>query len=178
MAEKAPEPAAVEAAPPASGRKRLVTILIVLGVMGVEGVGVFALTRFLSPTPKVSLADHAGPDDPAKPDELPPDEHAEVPLVQCRLTNRQGVRTQAISISVSALTKAKNKEGLQKLVEGMKSRINDRVNVVVRAATDEVLDQPGLNTLKRQLKSEIDGILGDDRLVEEVLVGELIRSGG
>ncbi len=157
--------------------KRLVPLIIILAVMAVEGVGVYALTKFLSPTPQATLAQEAATVTTEEAVELPKDEHAEIPLVQTRLTNRRGAKTQTISISVSALIESKNKDAIVALVEGMNSRINDRVSAVVRAATDETLDQPGLETLKRQLKSELDQILGDDRIVREVLVGELIRAG-
>jgi flagellar basal body-associated protein FliL len=176
MADAPSDAAPVEGGEPKS--KKLVPLIIILVVMAVEGVGVYALTKFLSPTPQATLAQEAAavPVDGAV--ELPKDEHAEIPLVQTRLTNRRGAKTQTISITVSALVELKNKDAIVALVEGMKSRINDRVAAVIRAATDETLDQPGLETLKRQLKSEVDHILGDDRVIREVLVGELIRSGG
>ncbi len=161
---------------PASGKSsRLVPILIIAGVMIVEGVGVFAFSRFMSPGPPEAMAgEEAGEGDGAF---LVDDEYAEIALASCRPTNRNGPKVATVRIRVSALVRADLLEKMKERVTQMQSRIDDRVNFVVRSADQKHLNEPGLETIKRQLKREMDLLFGDEELIIDVLVPELLQTG-
>ena len=63
------------------------------------------------------------------------------------------------------------------LVKANQARINDRVNFIIRAAEPQHLKEPGLDTIKRKLKAELDRVLGEENLIKEVLVPDFLQSG-
>jgi flagellar basal body-associated protein FliL len=171
---------ALEAAQLASARKRsrrLISVLIVAGLMIVEGIFLFCLINWVSPPPPEAVAG----DDSASVSGQGPglaggDGLAEVDLTSCTLTNRNGPKAFTVTISVSVLVREMDEERVRELGERMKSRINDRVNFVVRSADQKYLNQPGLETIKRHLRNELEKCFGDDQLIVEVLVPELIQA--
>ena len=113
-------------------------------------------------------------DEPAP---APCEAFSEIPLADCRPTNKNGVKVFSYSIRVSGLVETEQLEEAQKLVEKMQDRIDDRVNFVIRSADQKFLNEPGLETIKRQLKSEMDKLVGRDDLIVEILVPELLQTG-
>ena len=170
----ADEPVQAESIPSGKGgRGKLVPILIIAVVMVLEGVGVFALTKLLSPPPPEALADgSATGTDPS----LVAEQFAEIEVASCRPTNKQGAKISTVSIRVVILVAKEHEERVKELVEKMKGRIHDRVNAVVRRADARQLNEPELDTIKRQLKNEFDLMFEDDKLVEEVVIPELLQS--
>jgi len=165
----------VKDAPASRKSSRLVPVLIIAGVMLVEGVAVFALSRFMSPGLPEAMADEeAGK---GEEDFLVDDEYGEIALASCRPTNRNGPKAATVRIRVSALVRADLVEKMKERVVLMQSRIDDRVNFVVRNADQKHLDEPGLETIKRQLEREMDLLFGDEELIIDVLVPELLQSG-
>lgn len=176
---------AVEVAESTSSRKRprrLISVLIVAGLMIVEGIFLFCLLNWVSPPPLEAVAgdDSAGgTSEGSGLDERGlswGDGLAEVDLTSCTLTNRNGPKAYNVTISVSVLVREMDEERIGELAERMKSRINDRVNFVVRSADQKYLNQPGLETIKRHLRNELEKCFGDDQLIVEVLVPELIQA--
>ena len=154
----------------------MVTMLIVAGLMIAEGVGVFLLAGVVSPPPPQAQAGEAGLEG-LDAHGLPLGEGmVEIHLADCTVTNRNGVKTYTVTISVAVLARAKDEELLTALAERMKARIDDRVNFVVRSTDQKLLGQPGLETIKRHLRSEFEKIFGEDELIVEVLVPELIQA--
>jgi flagellar basal body-associated protein FliL len=166
------------AASPEKKPGKMVTMLIVAGLMIAEGVGVFFLAGVVSPPPPQAQAGEAGLEDEGLgADGLPlGDGMVEIHLADCTVTNRNGVKTYTVTISVAVLARAKDEELLTAMAERMKARIDDRVNFVVRSTDQKLLGQPGLETIKRHLQSEFEKIFGEDELIVEVLVPELIQS--
>jgi flagellar basal body-associated protein FliL len=162
--------------------RRLMGVLIVAGLMIVEGIFLFCLINWISPPPPEAVAgeDSAGISGQGS----GPDENglswgdglAEVDLTSCTLTNRNGPKAFTVTISVSVLVREMDEERVREQAERMKSRINDRVNFVVRSADQKYLNQPGLETIKRHLRNELEKCFGDDQLIVEVLVPELIQA--
>lgn len=172
MADEANE-ADAGASPGKSGSMKAVVIIGI--IMLVEGVGVYGLTRLMAPPPPA--ADASEDEDDAISDELfERDEYREIELSSCRPTNRNGAKTLTVSISVTALVREVDLEGMQKLVENMQGRIDDRVNFVVRSVDQRHLNEAGLEVIKRQLKHELDGIFGDEDLIVELLIPELLQT--
>jgi hypothetical protein len=61
-------------------------------------------------------------------------------------------------------------------VDARQATICDRVNTVVRRAEPKFLSEPGLETVRRQIKFELDKVFGDEDLIQEVLLPELLQS--
>lgn len=156
---------------------KLGMILVILGVMAIEGVGVFALTKFLSPAPPEARAadggQQAGEGDP---DGFPAEDVVEIELADCRVSNRQGAKVTVVSIKVTGLIRVELREKMVAMVERMRSRIDDRVSFVLRGASQQTFAEPGLQTLKRQLSSELDRLFGETRLFLDVLVPEFYQT--
>jgi flagellar basal body-associated protein FliL len=172
---------ALEVAESTSSRKRsrrLMSVLIVAGLMIVEGIFLFCLLNWVSPPPPEAVAgdDSAGGSGVDENGLSWGDGLAEVDLTSCTLTNRNGPKAYTVTISVSVLVREMDEERIGELAERMKSRINDRVNFVVRSADQKYLNQPGLETIKRHLRNELEKCFGDDQLIVEVLVPELIQA--
>ena len=82
-----------------------------------------------------------------------------------------------IQVRVSVLVNSCDADTTKKLVELKQSRIDDRVNTLIRSAQPRHLGEPGLETLKRGMKVEFDRIFGDEKLIREVLIPQLLQSG-
>jgi flagellar basal body-associated protein FliL len=179
-------PAPAPPATPAPPKKSKLPVVIVLGLMAVEGVGIFAITKFLLvPTPAGAHAETAEDEGHAAPEF---DEHgghgspqgklatAEVDLAECRPSNTQTGKLVIFKIRISGLIKQEDAERATALIEANKAKITDRVNYVFRSAVPPHVSEPGLDTIKRRLKREVDAILGDEHLIQEILVPEMLQS--
>jgi len=188
-------------APPADGaagavpkkKRKLVPVLILAGLMGIEGVGVFFVTKMFSGGQPASAegaefgdtADENAETDARNSaggqmrDKKSPANNgpSEIDITECRLNNRTSGKLITLKMRVSALVTSADAEKAKALVEANKARINDRVNVVVRSATPQELNEPGLETIKRRLKQEFARVLGDEKLISEVLIPEMMQSG-
>ena len=167
----------VDPKPAASGGfKKSVPWLIVAALMAVEGVGIFFAVRFFMPDPAAAVAsgEEGGGGTAALGAGL---ELAEVELVECRPVNKESGKLVTFQIRVSALVAAVDLERVQTLVEANRTRIKDRVNVVIRSAAPKHLNEPGLETVKRRIMYELDRIFNDEKLIREVLIPEFMQSG-
>jgi flagellar basal body-associated protein FliL len=173
---KAPEPQneanEKETTKPPKGK--LPMILLIVGIMGLEGVGVFALANFLSPAPPEASAAGSGEDQEGG--SAPLEGTIEIKLADCRVSNRQGAKVSVVSIKVSGLFRTELGDKVKLCVEEMRSRIDDRVSFVLRGASQQTLSEPGLQSLKRQLNHEFDRLLGEDGLLLEVLIPEFYQT--
>ncbi len=164
--------------PPTKGRSR--SWVVVIALMAVEGVGIFLGTKFfLSPSPSIAAAEGAestGATGSAQADLKTP-ELAEVELSECRPINRVTGKLISFRMRTSILVNASETERAKALVEANKARIEDRVSFVIRSADPAQLNEPSLETIKRRIKSELDRILGDEKLVHEILIPEMLPSG-
>lgn len=197
MADKqpatAPDPKATPATTPAK-KSRKAPIIIVGALMLVEGVGIFFATKlFTGSSPATADAAHTvdgghgeghsegehsdGGDhgDGAKgaPAES---EFGEITVSECRPTNRESGRLITFRMRVSVLVSTADLERTKTLIEANKARIDDRINFVMRSADPTHLHEPTLATIKRRLKAEFDRLLGDEHLIEEILIPEMLAS--
>lgn len=154
-------------------KSKLVPILVVATLMIGEGVGIFFLVQSVSPKPAQSLAGEDGLDMGA----FGGDKMAEVALVECRPSNRMAGKLITFHIKLSGLVAAEDHDRAVELVEAKKARLEDGVNIVIRSAEPKHLNEPGLETIKRRLKYEIGRIFGDDELIKEILLPQVLQSG-
>lgn len=155
---------------------RLIPILVVVLLMGVEGVGVFLLAKAISPNPAQALAGGTGAG-AGKAGGLHEDEFAEVELADCRPSNKTSGKFITFHIRVSGLVASADVERAKELVRAKRARLEDGVNTTIRSAELKHLNEPGLETIKRRLKHEFDRVFDDDQLIKEVLIPQLLQSG-
>jgi flagellar basal body-associated protein FliL len=193
MADKADKKPAAEAAgekpaAKAGGMGALLTKLPVIlgGVMLLEAVVLFAGFKFLaSGAPKAALgADlvdttQASMGEDGKPVAgAPPDKNArvEINLIEFKALNKLSGHSFLYDVSIDVTARAEIEERVKSAIKDHDGLIKDRVRTIIAELDPEKLggaSEPGLETLKRQIKFQLDQMLGEG-LVEEVLVPRCI----
>lgn len=110
----------------------------------------------------------AGADDKKRP--------VEVPVVDFRALNRRSGHTFLYDVSIVATSKAEFEEQVKKKITDRGSLIKDRVRTIIAESDPDKLgggSEPGLETLRRQVKFQLDEIVGEG-LIDEVLVPKCI----
>jgi flagellar basal body-associated protein FliL len=194
MAEKAEKPPKEEAAPAESAKKAggvmgmFKSTPIVLGVvMVLEAGALFAGFKFLGGGPKgaegASLATgdghgdghgdaHGGTGEKGK----PAIKNVELPVLQFRAANKQSGRTFHYELSIYVVAKAEKKDTVEQLLKAKEATIQDRVRTIIAQSDPEKLgggSEPGLETLRRQVKYQLDEVLGEG-VIDEVLIPRCI----
>ncbi|MBI4717323.1 MAG: flagellar basal body-associated FliL family protein [Planctomycetes bacterium] len=98
-------------------------------------------------------------------------------LGECRPSNKMTGKNILFQLRVSILVGGSDQERAKKLVEAKQARIRDRINFVIRSAEPTYLNEPGLETIKRRIKHELDRVFDDNEIIREVLIPELLQSG-
>jgi flagellar basal body-associated protein FliL len=96
----------------------------------------------------------------------------EVEVIKDRFLNRRSGRTFFYDVSIVAVVKGTNQERATKTIEQRKALITDRVRTIIAQSDPEKLgggSEPGLETLRRQVKYQLEDIVGEN-VIEEVLV--------
>ena len=155
---------------------------VILGaVMLVEAVVLIGGFKFISGGPKtaaaVELPTEGGKEGegktaaPADPKSL-----VELPLLDSRFPNKLSGRTFLYDVNIVITTKLVTQDKVKELISAHDALIKDRVRTIIAEIDPEKLgagSEPGLETLRRQVKYQLDQIIGDG-LVEEVLVPRCI----
>ena len=79
-------------------------------------------------------------------------------------------------MSIFAVTKGEHEDVAKKTITDRKALITDRVRTIIAQSDPEKLgggSEPGLETLRRQVKYQLDEIIGEG-MIEEVLVPRCI----
>jgi flagellar basal body-associated protein FliL len=96
----------------------------------------------------------------------------QVDIVQnFKARNAQNGRSYIYDLSVAILVKSENEEKVKEKVKARDAVVKDRIRTVVAQIDPEKLgaSEPGLETLRRQIKSQLEIIVGEG-MIEEVLV--------
>ena len=160
------------ASPPSPRKKKILTVGIVVGIMLLEGVGVFVLVRMTSGPPEAA----AGGEVVEDPNQVIEQMDAELPLADCDAINRKVGQSIVVHLSLSVRVAAPDADRAAKLIEKRQSTIKDRVQMILRSADPQHLNEPNLDTVKRQVKFELDKILEDDQLIQEVLIPQILQT--
>lgn len=183
-------------------RGKLSPLMVIGALMAVEGIAVFFAARMFDSAPASAEAalveeggDHAAP---AAEHGAPAADHggaaesgggehgagkavgeqfAEIELAECRPSNKLTGKLVTFHLKVSVLVSAADKERADAAAKSRLARIQDAINVVMRSAEPAQLSEPGLETLRRRLKHEFDKIFGDETLIKQVLIPQLLQSG-
>jgi hypothetical protein len=157
---------------------RLGPILVVVALVLLEGAAIFWLARAISgnPTPALGAMPGTSVDRDGK-GTGNSEELVEIDLSECRPSNRMSGKFVTFHIRVSGLVNVKSRERAEQLVRAKQARIDDAVNIVIRGAEPSELNEPGLETIRRRLKHEFGRVFGDDEVVQQVLIPQLLQSG-
>lgn len=160
--------------PGAGGRKKKLKPLIMVGVLMVaEGAGIFGMMKFFAGPPEPTLADE---DDAEMKDPLHLGERTEIELCKVDSFNRKEGKLHVYHIELSALIATDDVDTLQRFVDERSASIRDRVQLVIRSADPRHLNDPALLMIKKQIKQELNNLIGGKELIQEVLVAKLLQS--
>lgn len=150
-------------------RRNLLTIAVVGGLMLLEGVGLFFAAKMFTPT-AVSLAESEGPPKPVDENGQPLPEHTEIHVTDLMAFNSKTGQVFVYQLMVYARVATEHAAQVRDLIENRQHTIQDRLSRLVRASDPKLLEDPGLDTLRRQFEQELNAIFGEDRLILEVLL--------
>lgn len=160
-----------------SAKSRKLTIILVIGgLMLAEGSLIFGAMKFFGGAPGRASAGTALADQAVPTQEGAATPIAEVLIAELDAYNNLSGRLYVYHLQVSAQVKPEAKKQIEKIIEQRGGTICDRINTVIRGADPKHLNEPGLETMRRQIKFELDKIFGDDSLVLELLIPKLLQS--
>lgn len=153
------------------------TPVLLGGVMLIEAVVLFAGFKFLGAgAPKAAAgAELVAPDaknSKGSAASASGKEEVEVPVVDFRAVNKRSGRTFLYDVSIYLTTQASNADRVKNTISNSDALIKDRVRTIIAESDPDKLgggSEPGLETLRRQVKYQLDQIVGDG-LIDEVLV--------
>lgn len=96
----------------------------------------------------------------------------EIPVGDYKALNRTNGRTFLYDISIYVETKAENQQKVTDAFTASKALIEDRIRTIIAESDPDKLgggSEPGLETLRRQIKYQLDRIVGDGT-INEVLI--------
>ncbi len=164
MADEAPPQDAVK-------KKRIPTTLVIVAAVAiVEGIGFYAAAKLSGSGPEASYGEPGehyvqGENPTAEPDS------AEVVLLEkFKAPNTKSGRLYIYDLNIVIKVPAHEKERIEAVVAERKGEISDIVARIVRSADPRVLAEDELKTLRMQVQHALTPILGDEDLVERVLI--------
>jgi flagellar basal body-associated protein FliL len=189
-AEKKPEAAAPAAAAPEPSESKakvakggLLTKMPVLlgGVMVIEAAVLFAGFKMFGAKPKpvdaAVLASAEGGDSSAGENgTAKKGKTVEVAVGDYKALNRTNGRTFLYDLSIYVVVKADNEQKVTDAFKDGKALIEDRISTIIAESDPDKLgggSEPGLETLRRQVKYQLGRIVGDG-MIDEVLVPRCI----
>ncbi len=159
---------------PFTNRNRnLLTAAVVGGLMLLEGVGIFVAVKFIGGGPDTLRAGDGtggGSDADGKMSS------SEVRVTDLMAFNSNGGRVFVYQLSVYAEIDTKDSSRIKDMIESRQNAIDDRLSKVIRSSDPKYLDEPGLETLRRQFKHELGQILGDESHIKAILFPEFKKS--
>jgi flagellar basal body-associated protein FliL len=175
--------AAPAAAPAAEGEAKsgggigalLAKTPVILGaVMLIEAIVLFAGFKFIAGGPKNANADLTTElkKDSADATTADSEQTVEIQLLDDKFPNRLSGRTFLYDVAISLSVKGQYADKVKKAISDHDALIKDRVRTIIAELDPEKLgggSEPGLETLRRQVKYQLDEIIGDG-MVDEVLV--------
>ena len=159
--------------------------VLISGVMIVEAAVLFIGFNMLKGGPdhadaaEVAVDDHGEVHGDGHGEEAPahaPGELVEVAIDAFRAPNRLNGRTFLYDVEISVRVKAEVKEQVEGTLTNSTALVRDRMNRIIAQIDPQKLNgavEPGLETLRRQVKYQLDLIVGEG-LIEEVLVPRCI----
>ncbi|MBI4581066.1 MAG: hypothetical protein HY718_15285 [Planctomycetes bacterium] len=185
MLDEAAQATNEEASPAAGGRKRMVMLGVLAGVMAVEGLVVFVLVKHFSASASPSEAQAASQNGLVSTEGHKAEPDLELKIGEFRIQNRKGQQAYTLDFTVFATIPTRQDaqaagsgggpgaaEGRPEdaVVAAKAAKIKDRFSRVVRAMDPERFAEPDLASLRSKLKEELGEVLGADVKIKEVLL--------
>jgi len=167
-----------EQAPQKPAKKKntaVMTLIIVAVVALLEGGAFVVLIKVLGGGPEASYGspdgEHVMEGSPAAEGE----NATEVVLLQrFRVPNNKAGFTVMYDIDLSVVVPAPRKEEMEQIAANRDAAIKDRVTTVIRDASPRVLSEDDLGTLRVMLKQALSEVVGDDQMIQRVLIPRLV----
>lgn len=162
------------------------TPVLLGGVMLIEAAVLFAGFKFLGGGPAsagasaVLAPDQSGgsasdPNSSGTPT-LDRKKLVEVQVLEFRAPNKVNGRTFLYDVSIYLVTNSQHETVVRETIDARKALITDRIRTIIAQSDPEKLgggSEPGLETLRRQVKYQLDEVVGEG-MIEEVLVPRCI----
>lgn len=156
-----------------SGRRSVMMIVLVVLVMVLEGGGIFIAMKVFGSGPEdADAAAMLGEDGLVGWTESG---FVEVHVADLEAPHVKTGRSYIYDIRVSIRIKPEAKEQVDTLLANHKEMLMDRLNRIIRGAEPTHLEEDGLEVIRRQMKYELDQALGDETIVEEVLLPRFLK---
>ena len=100
----------------------------------------------------------------------------EVPVLDFRAQNKREGRLVLYDVQIFIITKGEHEQSVRDTIKAREALIKDRVRTIIAQNDPEKLgggSEPGLETLRRQVKYQLDEIIGEG-MIDEVLVPRCI----
>jgi flagellar basal body-associated protein FliL len=158
------------------------------GVMILEAAVLFAGFKFLGGGPHAAAGADITTSETADGHGGKKDEHGkeiasgpkrktvEISVVDFKAPNKTSGRMYMYDVSIFAVTKADFEQQVKDTIKAREALIKDHIRTIIAQNDPEKLgggSEPGLETLRRQIKHQLDEIVGDG-MIEEVLVPKCI----
>ena len=101
---------------------------------------------------------------------------AEIPLLEARFPNKRSGRAFLYDIKIVLSVKKESADKVKAIVAEHDALIQDRVRTIIAESDPDKLGggaEPGLETLRRQVKYQLDEIVGDG-LIDDVLIPQCL----
>ncbi|NOT01285.1 MAG: flagellar basal body-associated FliL family protein [Phycisphaerales bacterium] len=163
-----------EGQPAKTGRSgKMKPLMIVGGLMLVEAVGIFVVMKLISPAPHAA---HAEEMEEHESDPFKIKDDTELVVCEVSTFNRKEGRVYVYNAEISVLVATEDQERIAEFIKARELSIKDRVQVVIRSADPADFNDPGLESIKRQIGHELNNLLGGKELIKEVMIAKLLQS--
>ncbi len=158
------------------------TPVLMGGVMLIEAVVLFAGFKFLgggAPTAEaanIAHLDEGGHGSDSQASVVDKKKTIEVNVLDFKAPNKLSGRTFLYDVSIYLVTKQEFGEQVKQTIKDRDALIKDRIRTIIAQSDPEKLgggSEPGLETLRRQVKYQLDEIIGEE-MISEVLVPRCI----
>lgn len=102
---------------------------------------------------------------------------AEVPMLAERFPNVVSGRRYLYDVAIVVLVKSEQKAEIETTFKEREAMIKDRVRTIIAQSDPSKLgggDEPGLETLRRQVKHQLEEIVGKEGMIQEILIPRCI----
>ena len=97
-------------------------------------------------------------------------------VLEFKAPNKQTGRTFLYDVSIFAVAKADHQKAVEETIKAREATIKDRIRTIIAQSDPDKLgggSEPGLETLRRQVKYQLDELVGEG-MINEVLIPRCI----